>query len=334
MAHTIAFLTLDYNSELNTPGLNQHTKNLTSKDPVARRLRQLGHVVEFVPWELWRDVEWNKYDLVYTHSTWNYYKDEESFRAFLAHADLAKVNLWNPPASQAWNIDKSIYLFDLAQKSAKCKIPKTIVLRKGQDEVVTMNDLRSLGVDGAMPKEVVVKPSAWARAEGCLRLNLGEFAEQPHQCLELLRKPVRELLADVPIVLVQEFLPEVAEYGEYSLMYIDGKFSHCVVKKPRRGEYRVQAVEHGGIVEGVKKADVPDAVLKLTEETMRVMQAEWPILYTRFDIIPRFDGSALIMEVELIEPDMYWGYVEDGKQDEAVRKMADCILKHCRTASG
>jgi len=286
----------------------------------------LGHLIEFVPWEQWREIDWSQYDLVYTHSTWNYYKDEESFRAFLHYADESKVNIWNPPASQAWNIDKSIYLFDLAKKSPKCKIPKTIVFRKGDDDVVTLEKLRRLGTDGALPKEVVVKPSAWARAEGCLRLDLKEFSDA--KALELVRTAVCQLLLDVPTVLVQEFLPEIAEFGEYSLMYINGKFSHCVCKKPKRGEYRVQAVEHGGRVEGVKKADIPEAVLKLTEETMRVLEREWPILYTRFDIIPRFDGGALIMEVELIEPDMYWGHVEDGKQDEAVRRMADSILKH------
>jgi len=30
---------------------------------------------------------------------------------------------------------------------------------------------------------------------------------------------------------------------------------------------------------------------------------------------------------------MYWGYVEDGRTDEAVKKMADAIVKHIRTAS-
>jgi len=332
MAKSIAFLTLDYENASNNAALNEHTLKLTSKDPVARRLRQLGHVIEFLPWEHWRSIDWTRYDLVYTHSTWNYYKDEESFRSFLKYAESAKVNLWNPPASQAWNIDKSIYLFDLAKKSPKCKIPKTIVLRKGDDEVVTMEKLRSLGVGGSVPKEVVVKPSAWARAEGCLRLDLKEFPDT--ESLSVVQSSVKQLLQEVPTVLVQEFLPEIATFGEYSLMYINGKFSHCVVKKPRSGEYRVQAVEHGGKVEGVKKGDIPEAVLKLTEETMRVLEREWPILYTRFDIIPGFDGGALIMEVELIEPDMYWGHVEDGKHDEAVKRMADSILKHVRSVAG
>jgi len=239
------------------------------------------------------------------------------------YADDAKINLWNPPASQAWNIDKSIYLFDLQARSEKCAIPKTILIRKGVNEELTLAQLRSLG-NGKVPKDVIVKVSAWARAEGVCRLKLNN--EDEDAALQAAQNAIGELLQHVPTVLVQEFLPEIAEFGEYSLMYIDGKFSHCVVKKPKKGEYRVQAVEFGGRVEGVKRADVPEAVMKLANETMRVLEAEWPILYTRFDFIPRFDGTALIMEVELIEPDMYWGYVEDGNQHDAV-SMAQSILK-------
>jgi len=107
------------------------------------------------------------------------------------------------------------------------------------------------------------------------------------------------------------------------------------VKKPKKGEYRVQAVEFGGRVEGVKRVDVPEAVMQLADETMRVLVAEFPrILYTRFDFIPRFDGTALIMEVELIEPDMYWAYVEDGNQHDAVSKMAQSILKRVLSPIG
>jgi glutathione synthase/RimK-type ligase-like ATP-grasp enzyme len=322
MAATIAFLTLDYNDEQNSPKLNQHTKALTSKDPVARRLRQLGHNVEFLPWEHWRTTDWSKYDLVYVHSTWNYYKDEASFRAFLKHCENTGVKMWNPPASQAWNIDKSVYLFDLARHN--CRIPKTVVYRHG--DAVSLKDLFALG-SGTIPKEVVVKPSAWARADGVHRLHFPADADN-QTCVDAVQAEVDVLLRDVPTVLVQEFLPEIAEFGEFSLMYIDGKFSHCIVKKPKRGEYRVQAVEFGGRVEGVPKSEVPPAVMALCEETMQVLQDEWPLLYTRFDIIPRFDGSALIMEVELIEPDMYWHHVEDGRTDEAIRKMADAIVKH------
>ena len=41
-------------------------------------------------------------------------------------------------------------------------------------------------------------------------------------------------------VLVQEFLPEIAE-GELSLVYFDGVFSHAIRKRPPPGEFRVNS---------------------------------------------------------------------------------------------
>ena len=41
-------------------------------------------------------------------------------------------------------------------------------------------------------------------------------------------------------MLVQEFLPEIAE-GELSLIYFDGIFSHAVRKRPPQGEFRVNS---------------------------------------------------------------------------------------------
>ncbi len=41
-------------------------------------------------------------------------------------------------------------------------------------------------------------------------------------------------------ILVQEFLPEIAE-GEVSLVYFDGVFSHAIRKCPPAGEFRVNS---------------------------------------------------------------------------------------------
>jgi len=45
--------------------------------------------------------------------------------------------------------------------------------------------------------------------------------------------------------LIQQFIPEIQSDGEISLVYIDGQFSHAVLKRPRAGDFRVQQ-EHGG----------------------------------------------------------------------------------------
>ena len=54
----------------------------------------------------------------------------------------------------------------------------------------------------------------------------------------------RDGVVDGP-VMVQEFLSEIQDGGEWSLMFFGGEFSHAVVKRPATGDFRVQ-VEHGG----------------------------------------------------------------------------------------
>ena len=56
-------------------------------------------------------------------------------------------------------------------------------------------------------------------------------------------------------VMVQPFVPEVLAEGEWSLVFLGGRFSHAVRKRPRGGDFRVQS-EHGGLTESAVPADV------------------------------------------------------------------------------
>jgi hypothetical protein len=46
-------------------------------------------------------------------------------------------------------------------------------------------------------------------------------------------------------VIVQRYERRLVDEGEWSLVFVDGVFSHSLLKRPRRGDFRVQ-VEHGG----------------------------------------------------------------------------------------
>ena len=87
-----------------------------------------------------------------------------------------------------------------------------------------------------------------------------------------------------PGVLVQEFLPEIAE-GELSLVYFDGVFSHAVRKRPPRGEFRVNS-RFGA----TRNAETPSH--GVTEQGATALRAlpELP-LYARVDGVVR-DGAA------------------------------------------
>jgi glutathione synthase/RimK-type ligase-like ATP-grasp enzyme len=112
--------------------------------------------------------------------------------------------------------------------------------------------------------------------------------------------------------LIQPFFDEVLD-GELSFVFFDGDFSHCVKKVPAPGDFRVQT-EHGGSVERVS----PDA--DLLAQAAAVIAGR-DLLYARVDGIVR-DGRLHIMELEVIEPELYTRLTDDGAD-----RFADAILR-------
>ena len=53
-------------------------------------------------------------------------------------------------------------------------------------------------------------------------------------------QPVFNDLVATRAMLVQQFQPTIATDGERSLIYIAGRFTHAVVKRPKAGDFRVQ----------------------------------------------------------------------------------------------
>ena len=98
-------------------------------------------------------------------------------------------------------------------------------------------------------------------------------------------------------VVVQEFLPEIAE-GELSLVYFDGVFSHAIRKRPPPGEFRSNS-RYGP----TRNAETPP--VEVTEQGAACLRAlpEMP-LYARVDGVVR-DGTLIVIEVEVLEPALF-----------------------------
>lgn len=153
-------------------------------------------------------------------------------------------------------------------------------------------DLSSRGV--VIPRttiehDVVVKPTVSASAHGA-QLIRGE-------------------------VIVQEFVREIVDDGEWSLVFFDRQFSHSVKKKPKAGDFRVQE-ELGG---SVTRIDAPPHVVRECERI--IGNVEGDLLYARVDVVERPAGVTL-MELELIEP---WLFL--GNEPGASRRFAEAITR-------
>ena len=100
--------------------------------------------------------------------------------------------------------------------------------------------------------------------------------------------------------MVQPFLSEIPELGEWSLVFIGGQHSHTVLKRAASGEFRVQW-EYGGTA---TTALALPGMLKAAEKILASLP-ESPD-YARVDGILCGDEFVL-MELELIEPVLFLG---------------------------
>ena len=99
-------------------------------------------------------------------------------------------------------------------------------------------------------------------------------------------------------MLIQPFLPEIVVAGEISFLFFGGHFSHAVLKQARDGDFRVQS-DFGGRVTPIEPAA---AVLSQARRIAAAIPR--PGLFARIDAVDR-DGSLVLMEIELIEPELF-----------------------------
>ncbi len=158
--------------------------------------------------------------------------------------------------------------------------------------------------------EIVVKPVIGANADDAFRLAREGSPELRAQVLSRFRSRM---------ALVQPFLHSVVDSGEYSLFYFAGQYSHAVIKIPAAGDFRVQE-EHGGVIRSTR----PDQdCLAAGEKAMSAIPN--PTLYARVDLARLATGQLAVMEVELIEPSLYFLY--DNQSPQRFAEAFDAMMK-------
>lgn len=223
----------------------------------------------------WDDssVAWETFDAIVLRSTWDYHARAGAFLEWIDRVEAAGCRVWNPPLVIRWNADKR-YLRVL-QQAGVATIP-TAWANAG-----TRIDLPNL-LAGRRWREAVVKPvvsGGGARTE-----RVTASAAQP-------------FVAQYDLM-IQPYLTEIETEGEWSLMYVDGAFSHAVRKRPQPGEFRIQP-QYGG---RISRADPPSHVYAAADAALRWAPGPW--LYARVDGLD-VGGVLQVMELELIEPRMF-----------------------------
>ena len=91
--------------------------------------------------------------------------------------------------------------------------------------------------------------------------------------------------------MVQPFIQNIVQEGEFSVFFFGSQYSHTVLKTPKPHDFRVQE-EHGGILRSV----FPEQdLLSMTHEIIDILSPK--TFYVRADFV-RFQDRFALMELE------------------------------------
>ena len=265
-----AFLTMD--------GLDpSHTYDHLAVPP----LRERGWAVEEVPWR--SGADWDAYEAVVVRTPWDYQDDPEAFLGVLEQIEASRARLANPLVAVRWNLDKR-YLRELEGRGVPV-VPTRWGRGLTRDALADL--YRRLG------EEVVVKPTVGASAVDTFRLVPGA----PHEEAAL------AAFADRPFM-AQGFVRSITEWGEASLFYFGSAFSHAIQKTPAAGDFRVQEEYGSRLMAFDPEPRLHKEARRAVREAVAITGAD--LLYARADLVRLDDGAWALMELELVEPSLYF----------------------------
>lgn len=247
-------------------------------------LEQKGVEVEQVIWD--EPQNWDSYDRVIVRSPWDYVKKYDQFMKVLEQISQSRAKLDNPFELMKNNSVKT-YLGELEKKGVD--IIPTFYFQPDQ----ISDDL----IEFAKKHETVVtKPTIGASSSG-LQVFKNAVELRNHKAED---QTVTQMC--------QPLLNSITEVGEFSLIYFNGEFSHSILKTPKQGEIRCQD-EFGSTI---KEVNVNDA---LKAWGKRIVDLHDNPLYARVDYLLDSSEAPRLMELELIEPCLFFSKSEGAAQN-------------------
>lgn len=256
-----------------------------------------------VPWDR-PGFDWRAVDAVVLRSCWNYHLELPRFLAWISNLEALAVPVLNSPDLVRWNANKG-YLRQLEAQGLEVVPTHWIEPGQGVDLAGTLDE------------------TGWPRT--VIKPTVGASSHQTHVVEPKTAIAVASRLpqnGDHGGFLVQPFLDEIVEEGEWSLMFFGGRFSHAVVKRPRSGDFRVQSE-----FDGTAERREPDRDLVRQAQDVLECLSETP-LYARVDGVDR-SGSFVLMELELIEPQLFFG-LADGAASRFAYRLREALAAPTR----
>jgi glutathione synthase/RimK-type ligase-like ATP-grasp enzyme len=244
---------------------------------------------------VWSDpaVDWASFGLIVANGAWDNIHRVDEFLAWVDARERSGVPVVNSPATLRWNLDKR-YLRELEAAGVPV-VPTTWV--EGADGGGAAR--ADADVDVVLPAgEVVVKPSISGGGHRTARY-------EPHEH-EAARAHVRDLVDSGRVAMVQPYQAAVDDEGERALVFLGGEFSHAITKDPmiRRG---VGPLDHLIDNQVTRPVSASPAELDLGRRAVAAAGGMLgPTTYARVDVVTRSDGVPAVLELELLDPVLFF----------------------------
>ena len=250
-------------------------------------MKKYGWDCKLVPWDI-LNISWNDFDLAIIRSTWDYQDRIKEFLKVLHNIHTSNCVLQNSLDLVKWNIDKS-YLLELSKKDIEI-IPSFFLKNYDEQNIQKYFSYFS-------NEKLIIKPTISANADDTHILTKQGFSNSTSFLSNLFSKRG---------FIVQPFIKNIKEEGEFSLIFFGEHYSHTLLKTPKKSDFRVQE-EHGGILRLIEN---PEKKLLKIAETI-IGSLPFNNLYARVDLV-RSKDTFLLMEVELIEPSLYFNLAPEA----------------------
>ena len=261
--------------------IDEYTQNVLTEDNyVKSALEKLNLKVGRFSWDD-PSFDWSTTKYILFRTTWDYFDRYSEFSAWLNKVSKQTI-LLNSEAIIRWNIDKH-YLLDLQKNGVH-------VCESYFIEAKETKSLQDLGKQHQLT-EFVLKPCISGGGRHTYKINQNNILE--HE--EIFSKLTTE-----EAMIIQPFQYNIVDKGEISLMVMNGKFTHAVLKIAKKGDFRVQD-DFGGTVHDYSPSQFE---IDFAENAVKACK-ELPI-YARVDVFTDNNNKLAIAELELIEPELWF----------------------------
>ncbi|QEV21580.1 ATP-grasp domain-containing protein [Streptomyces alboniger] len=271
-------------------------------------LNAAGVTASSVEWDD-QSTDWSQYSLVLIRSTWDYTWRSSEFLEWVDRCSRV-TTLLNPPPVVHWSSDK-YYLARLTEAGVPA-VPTRYLTRD-----------KASSVTAALPNtdEFVIKPAVGAGARYAARYT----ADDKHAAVQHICHMHDEGLT----AMVQPYMSRVEVSGERALVFFDGSFLHAVRKNAVLASnvpFHHRKVAHPGLEPW---APTPSE-LDVATRALSVVPDAQQLFYARVDLVDDENGRPTVMELELIEPNLFLA-VQPSSIETVTRAISEKALHVQRT---